>query len=327
MYKIEFLTPDISMANFTDFSINKSIYQLANTGRFVALQKDLKDLNVLKKTVNKGLQAQIKIDDELALTGFVAEVKPSYWENKPSITIKINSKASQLVGASVVNGKYYLKQSFFAIAQDLVASFGIKIINQSSNKELIPAFVTSAIDDIDVILNRLAQLTNSFIYSNAAGDLVIADKLNKKMTNSALITGENVSDIQYFKNTYNDFDAIIFDNQQSLEDDLSLEQIINNRMKLGSADSKRCKHKSVDVLTTSLLDSYKSELANQAFDLQILGSSLKTTDNRLFDVNTAVIVKDKWLELNDTFLISDLHLQGGENGYQAKLKFEEFSHE
>ncbi len=39
------------MFNFTDFHIQKSVYQLANTGTFIALKKDVNDLKRDRKSV------------------------------------------------------------------------------------------------------------------------------------------------------------------------------------------------------------------------------------------------------------------------------------
>lgn len=100
MYKIELRTSAVSMFNFTDFHIQKSVYQLANTGTFIALKKDVNDLKRLKQSLKIGMPGQIRIDDEIALTGFVSECRPGYYQKEPCLTVKVNSEASRLVGAS-----------------------------------------------------------------------------------------------------------------------------------------------------------------------------------------------------------------------------------
>lgn len=327
MYKIELITPTLAMSDFTFFQIHKSIYQLANSAVFVASNKDYADLEELKRIIKTGLPVQVKIDDELALSGFIAEPKPGYIEKKPAMTIKVNSKASILCGASVGRGRYYLNQPFFAIAQELAAGSGVKVVNLSRNQEIIPEFVTYAGDDIDVVLNRLARLTNTYIYSDAGGQLVIADKAQKSLTTSALVTGENICDIHYFENSYNDFSEVALHSQQPLNDELSLTEIINNSLLGISKGNNRQKHKTVDQLTSSLLDSFIRELEEESFDFKVSGSSLKDTDGHLLEVNHGIRVKDSWLGLNDSFLATELTLKGGDKGYSAILNLEEFSHE
>ena len=323
MYKIELRTSAVSMFNFTDFHIQKSVYQLANTGTFIALKKDVNDLKRLKQSLKIGMPGQIRIDDEIALTGFVSECRPGYYQKEPCLTVKVNSEASRLVGASAGRGRYYIRQSFVSIAQDLIKEFNIALNNRSSNRELVPEFVVSAGDDIDVVLNNLALLTNTFIYSDNDGSLVIADRIQKRLTNSVLMTGENISDIKFYQNAYSDFEQVVLHRQQALNDDLTLAEIINSSRSENSRGTKRQKHKTVDLVTTSLLSAVREGLEDASFDFQVIGSSLKTTEGRLYDVNTPIIVRDDWLELNDTYLITDLYLRGGEAGYQAKLNLEE----
>lgn len=323
MYKIELRTSAVSMFNFTDFHIQKSVYQLANTGTFIALKKDVNDLKRLKQSLKIGMPGQIRIDDEIALTGFVSECRPGYYQKEPCLTVKVNSEASRLVGASAGRGRYYIRQSFVSIAQDLIKDFNIVLNNRSSNRELVPEFVVSAGDDIDVVLNNLALLTNTFIYSDNDGSLVIADRIQKRLTNSVLMTGENISDIKFYQNAYSDFEQVVLHRQQALNDDLTLAEIINSSRSENSRGTKRQKHKTVDLVTTSLLSAVREGLEDASFDFQVIGSSLKTTEGRLYDVNTPIIVRDDWLELNDTYLITDLYLRGGEAGYQAKLNLEE----
>ncbi len=269
------------------------------------------------------MPGQIRIDDEIALTGFVSECRPGYYQKEPCLTVKINSEASRLVGASAGRGRYYIRQSFVSIAQDLIKDFNIALNNRSSNRELVPEFVVSAGDDIDVVLNNLALLTNTFIYSDNDGSLVIADRIQKRLTNSVLMTGENISDIKFYQNAYSDFEQVVLHRQQALNDDLTLAEIINSSRSENSRGTKRQKHKTVDLVTTSLLSAVREGLEDASFDFQVIGSSLKTTEGRLYDVNTPIIVRDDWLELNDTYLITDLYLRGGEAGYQAKLNLEE----
>ena len=173
------------------------------------------------------------------------------------------------------------------------------------------------------MLNNLALLTNTFIYSDNDGSLVIADRIQKRLTNSVLMTGENISDIKFYQNAYSDFEQVVLHRQQALNDDLTLAEIINSSRSENSRGTKRQKHKNVDLVTTSLLSAVREGLEDASFDFQVIGSSLKTTEGRLYDVNTPIIVRDDWLELNDTYLITDLYLRGGEAGYQAKLNLEE----
>lgn len=64
------------------------------------MKKDVNDLKRLKQSLKIGMPGQIRIDDEIALTGFVSECRPGYYQKEPCLTVKVNSEASRLVGAS-----------------------------------------------------------------------------------------------------------------------------------------------------------------------------------------------------------------------------------
>ena len=68
-----------------------------------------------------------------------------------------------------------------------------------------------------------------------------------------------------------------------------------------------------------------SELEYDCYDLKVTGSSFRTTDNKLYRLNSALKIKDPWIELNDSFLITDIDLTSGQNGCRAMLNLEKMA--
>ena len=156
MYKIVLRTPNLGISNFSFNRIVKSVYQLANCAFFAAYDKDYKDLNTIKQALKKDMDITVLIDDELALTGYVAAVDCGYMNKKPSLSVKINTYAG-MVKASVGKGFYFTRQKAADIVSQLVSCYPVEFVNQSVNDVVLPAFAVSATDKIEKVLNRLAR--------------------------------------------------------------------------------------------------------------------------------------------------------------------------
>lgn len=68
-----------------------------------------------------------------------------------------------------------------------------------------------------------------------------------------------------------------------------------------------------------------SELEYDCYDLKVTGSSFRTTDDKLYQLNSALKIKDPWIELNNSFLITDVDLTSGQNGCRAALNLEKMA--
>lgn len=325
MYKIELRTPNLGISNFSFNRIVKSVYQLANCAFFAAYDKDYKDLSTIKQALKKDMDVTVLIDDELALTGYVAAVDCGYMNKKPSLSVKINTYAGRMVKASVGKGFYFAKQKAADIVSQLVSGYPVEFVNQSVNDVVLPAFAVSATDKIEKVLNRLARLSDTLIYSDDAGRLVMTDKCRDKYTASALITGENIIDISKNDNVYKAYETVILHSQLPLADAYSLDNIISSPVSGKSQGSGRQYHQTVDIASQSRLNAAISELEYDCYDLKVTGSSFRTTDDKLYRLNSALKIKDPWIELNDSFLITDIDLTSGQNGCRAMLNLEKMA--
>lgn len=326
MYKTEIIIPSLSIANFSEFNLLNSVYQLSGSAIFTAYQKNYADLLRVKQALKPHLKAQIKINDQLALSGFVADVKPCYQDGLPVLIIKINSPASKLAGASIENGKYYLQQSAAAIVADIVKTYGLSLVVKTPKADILPEFSISAGEDIDVILNQLAKLSNTLIYSDPAGNLVMADKCAEQFTRSALVTGSNIIDFSMQTNTHNQFSQVCLHTQKPLYDNFSLEEIIDSSLFGSSQGQGRCKHKTVDFLSSSLLEAEISELENGSFDCRVVGSSFLDTDAKLLEINHPLLIKNDWTSINEVFRMASVAFSYQDNAYQSKIELERINH-
>ncbi len=322
MYKIEIRTPNLLIGNFTGSTIQKSVYQLANSATFIAQNKDYEGLKTIKQALKKDLDVQIQIDGETVLAGYIAANDSGYFNKKPCLQVKINTYAGRMVGASVGKNIFFTAASVAEIVKQVVSGFDIQFINQSKSDIVLPYYVVSKTDKIEDILNDLARLSDTLIYSADDGSLVMADKCRDKYTSSALITGENIINIFKNDNLYQAFSDVVLHSQLPLNDDVGLDKIINSQQAGTSAGNKRQSHKTVNIANSARLSAEIAELEYDCYDLQVVGSSFRTTDNKFYTINSALKIKDNWLELNDSFLITDFTLSSDADGCRACLNLE-----
>lgn len=261
-----------------------------------------------------GRSAQVKIEDGWHIS------KSEEADDKYELDFSFKKIDSDK--ASVGKGFYFTKQKAADIVSQLVSGYPVEFVNQSVNDVVLPAFVVSATDKIEKVINRLARLSDTLIYSDDAGRLVMADKCRDKYTASALITGENIIDIYKNDNVYKAYETVTLHSQLPLADAYSLDNIISSPVSGKSQGSGRQYHQTVDIASPSRLNAAISELEYDCYDLKVTGSSFRTTDDKLYQLNSALKIKDPWIELNDSFLITDVDLTSGQNGCRAALNLE-----
>lgn len=323
MYRVELIVGDISIENFTTYDINLSMYQLANTATFTATDKDFNSLSVVKQQLNGLAKAFVKIDNETVLTGFIRLPHSGYEDKKPALSIKVNSVASCLAGASIKQGKNYQNMTPFGIMSDILADANIKLKN-AGNVDILKSFVTNGLEHIDIVLNRLAKYANVLIYSDADGCLVCAEKNSSKNTLSSLVTGENIVDIYKNTDTQALYSNVVLYGQQSMEDDLDIDAIIHSSISGKSIGQSRTYRKSAPIISKKYLENVIAELENGATTFKVTTNAFKSTDKTLLKPNMPINIKDtKWMNIEDTYLITDVRLQKLEGSYQAVLNLEE----
>ncbi len=322
MYKVEIITGNLSISNFNGYTIHQSVRQLANSAVFYATDKDYKDLLKLKQSLQKGDIATVKINDKTVLSGFVAQPECGYLSHKPYFQVKINSFASRLVGSSPASGQYVFNLSAPDIIKHLIAGFDIEFINKSTKQLIFPEFCFSSTDLIDDVLTKLARLTNTFIYSDNHGRLVMEDKCQDHLSQSLLKTGENIIDLLKSDNDYNGYGRYVLQSQNPINDNLPIDAIVYPQLEREGKIQSRRYCRSAEYITPYSLDAVVDELSCQNFDLTVTGSSFLTTEDKPYQLNTPLRISDNWADVDDDFLIADICFSKNEQGCRAKLNLE-----
>lgn len=325
MYKIELRTEELGISNFNSNRINLSVYQLANSALFAAYDKDYQDLKTIKQALKTDMDVTVLIDDALILSGYIAAVDCGYRNKKPALFVKVNTYAGRMVGASVGRSLHVTRQKAADIVKQLIAGFTVEFVNKSASEAVLPVFAVKPTDKIEKIINQLARLSDTLIYSDSAGRLIMTDKCRDKYTASALVTGENIIDIYKNDNVYKAFETVTLHSQLPLADAYNLDNIISSPISGKSKGRGRQYHQTVNIVSQNRLNSAISELEYDCYDLKVTGSSFRTTDDKLYQLNSALKIKDPWVGLNDSYLITDVGLTSDEKGCRATLNMEEMA--
>ncbi len=322
MYDIELRTNAVSISNFDRCVIKQSVYQLANSAAFYIFRKEIDDLKAVKAALKVGDDVKVLISNKVALCGFAAAVDKGYYQGKPSLVIKVNSPASGLLDASVP-GLCLKAVEAAEIVRRVVEPFGVEFNNLSKKKAVLPYFAISAADKADEVLQKIARLSDTLIYSDESGALVMADRCTDRFAGSVLATGENVVDIHTFNNVYKNFGKTVLAAQLPFDDDTSLDAAVNTVFAAKTTgENNRRYFDFTDIATNERLNAKAAELFNESYDLEVTGTSFFDVSGDLYRLNSAIRIKDEWLELDDGYRIVELLLDEGEKTTTTTLKLE-----
>ena len=289
MYDIELRTNAVSISNFDRCVIKQSVYQLANSAAFYIFRKEIDDLKAIKAALKVGDEVKVLISDKVALCGFAAAVDKGYYQGKPSLVIKVNSPASVLLDASVP-GLCLKAVEAAEIVRRVVEPFGVEFNNLSKKKAVLPYFAISAADKADEVV---------------------------------LATGDNFVDIHTFNNVYKNFGKTVLAAQLPFDDDTSLDAAVNTVFAAKTTgENNRRYFDFTDIATNERLNAKAAELFNESYDLDVTGTSFFDVSGDLYRLNSAIRIKDEWLELDDGYRIVELLLDEGEKTTTTTLKLE-----
>ena len=151
----------------------------------------------------------------------------------------------------------------------------------------------------------------------------MADRCVDKYSGSVLAVGNNVVDIHKFSNAYKNFREVELMAQLPFDDDTSLDAAVNTvfATSVEEADKRRY-FDFVDIVNACRVNAKAIELFNETYDLEVTGTSFFDVSGDLYRLNSAIRIKDEWLELDDGYRIVELLLDEGEKTTTTTLKLE-----
>lgn len=317
-----------------DFSFKK-IDSDSLSLKIIELQ-ELDDEKFTKATAEAEKSFLAEFDEKFTFEGFPGFVKLQSYDNLVSITNKISKlSANNLIGqiTNPISGSLdILAASAGGIGAAILSYAKLRdLFGELTDKDYFDTYISMAGIKSDVKKPDVSAEASDQIYQNG--------KASEELINQEAII-EAVDEAVYHKEYKNAADltetietlidtalsvAITLHSQLPLADAYSLDNIISSPVSGKSQGSGRQYHQTVDIANQSRLNAAISELEYDCYDLKVTGSSFRTTDDQLYRLNSALKIKDPWIELNDSFLITDVDLTSGPNGCRAALNLEKMA--
>lgn len=216
------LTLTVNGKNYTGFkevAVVRSIQQAAH-------QFELKAAPALDAAqgvfdIEDGALCEIRIDDELVMTGYVDDVITDYDAKTHEVTVIGRSKAADLVDCSTTGKQIKKGDTLAGVAKALCSDFGIQVSIDSSafsaaNKAFSGADLSlDAGQSIFEFLEELARMRAVLLVSDAAGNLVITRAGNAR-SGTNLELGKNIKAAQGSRSSRSLFSEYQVAGQQSI---------------------------------------------------------------------------------------------------------------
>ena len=134
---------------------------------------------------------EIRIGDDLVMTGFVDKVSPSHGPRQHSISVAGRSKTQDLVDCSITGPKFFRDRTILQITQKLAGEYGVTVELQEVRLGKIAVFHAQAGETPYEAIVRLCSSQGLLVTDNRFGELVLTEAASLKATD-ALVVGKNV---------------------------------------------------------------------------------------------------------------------------------------
>lgn len=309
--------------NWTSFSITSELNTIAPAFSVGVVSDNIS----LRKNIKIGGEVQVKIGNDLVLTGYVEQTPVSYSYNTVNVGIAGRSKTCDLIDCTVMiksdeilchalNSKDLVKASDVAstefkntsiedIIKKLISPYGIKLINETAPLTKKRDFSAKNEDTVLKALQNLTSTEDLLFYGNEKGDLVVTEK-GKLTADDSLTLGENVlSGNASFNATkiYKYYRIVGQDKAVTgktgsaanthyyVAEDTSILQrtrLLTQKAK-GSANTEKCK-----ITAEGDRDYYKSQFYKITYKVQ----GWRQSTGKLWQINSLVNINDKFLDID-----------------------------
>ena len=170
--------------------VNRSVEAAA--GAFELLSVDKWDREKKPWRIYPGDKCHVKIDGETLITGYVDKVSPSISASEHSITISGRDATCDIVDCSAVVPSFEIRgHTIGGLAAFLCKPFGIKVVDESGDGEVIPVVAVQPGETVFTCLEREARKKDVTLTNNGTGVLLLG-KVGTGRANDRLVQGKNL---------------------------------------------------------------------------------------------------------------------------------------
>lgn len=309
-------------SGWTGIRLRKSLEEIAHSFELVLTSRwdESGDLS----PILAGSQCEITIDKKLVLSGYIDDIAPSYGANEHTISVSGRSKAGDLVDCSGV-GRQFKNQTLAQIAKTICDPFDIKVLDQVGNTENFRIATLEAGETYFEFLSRLVSIRALRLQSDAVGNLVIT-RTGKSRIKQPLELGNNILSASgqfSHRDRYHEYQV----QGQQPGNDLTWGEAAAHVTALAT-DTRIKRHRPTLIIADNAvtLQDCKQQgewqrNANFGRGLNVVYTVNKWSHpDGLWEPNMLVAIKDHWLGIDDTWLISSVQFVLDGKGERTELQ-------
>ena len=310
-------------AGWTSLSISRGMEQIS--GSFELSVTERRPNQVSARTIQEGSECQVLIDGETVITGYVDEVTPSYDATSHRVSVSGRDRTADLVDCSAIkSGGQWKDQTLEQIATELAKPFDVDVIKQTDTGAAFKSFAIQEGETAFEALERAARMRGVLLMATATGGLLITRASTEKIS-TVLEQGKNIlsaSGPRSFRDRY--YKYVVKGENQGF-DQSSPEQ--NSQTKAEATDPNIRKCRVLVILAEDCGDTAKLSQRALWESTVRLGRGCKATvtvqgwkhSDGLWQPNTLVAIRDKFLGLNQDMLVSSVNYRLDESGTLTEL--------
>ena len=307
---------------WTEIRLRKSLEELANSFQLVLTSRWDESGDV--SPIQAGSLCEITIDDVLVLSGFIDDIAPSYSAKEHSLSVSGRSKTGDLVDCSGA-GRQFKNQTLLQITKTVCNPFEITVKDQANNSENFKQATLEAGETYFEFLSRLASIRALRLQSDANGNLVIT-RTNKTVVRQPLELGNNILSANGQFSHRDRFDEYRVQGQQP-GDDLTFGTAAAH-ISASATDTRIKRHRPTLIVADNAVTLQDCKQQSEWQRNTNFGRGLNVVytvngwmhSEGLWAENTLVKIKDKWLGIDDTWIISSVQFVLDDKGERTELQ-------
>ncbi len=316
------MTPDVALfvngqkyEGWTDASVKRSVKAIA--GEFNLSVTDNWSGSGPVFFISIGDEAQVKIGDEVLVTGYVEEIQNSIDATSHTVSVSGRDKTGDLVDCSAIYKSGEIKNAdLLKIAQLLTEPFGLTVQADTDVGAPFPSFVVKTGETVFESLERASRLRGVLLSSDGLGNVVIT-KLGKDKAQTSLIEGQNIKQASLILDVKERFSEYFVKAQMKGTDHVYGKHV--SQVKGDSSDPVVKRYRPLVVLAEQQANTAESvkrtqwEAAVRAANsskVNVTVQGFEQNENGpLWHLNDLVYFESKTLSLKQEFLIADVEMK------------------
>lgn len=218
MTDLALVVDGVSYGGWKEIGVSGGLQQIA--GEFRLLVTERWQGLATPRPLRPGQQAQVTIDGQAVITGYIDDVQPEYDARNHTVFVSGRDATGDLVDcAAIAKGGVYNGRTLAQIATDLCAPFGIKVKVQTDVGPAFPTLRVEPGEKVMELLDRAARYRGVLLMSDGLGNLLITQP-GTTMAPASIELGKNARSARAQSSMEHRFSRYVVKAQQQGTDEI-----------------------------------------------------------------------------------------------------------